>query len=72
MPSRWKKYGATSVLLVPAVVNAQQPYDDAWKLTQEEIRKALPLAHETGVVIAIENVWNGFLLQPPRSRPLRR
>jgi L-ribulose-5-phosphate 3-epimerase len=59
-----KRYGATSVLLVPAVVNKQVSYADAYKRSQEEIRKAIPAAEETGVVIAIENVWNQFLLSP--------
>jgi L-ribulose-5-phosphate 3-epimerase len=57
-----KKYGATSVLLVPAVVNEAISYSDAWTRSQEEIRKAIPLAKELGVKIAIENVWNNFLL----------
>ncbi|GMV26036.1 MAG: hypothetical protein AMXMBFR58_20670 [Phycisphaerae bacterium] len=56
--------GISSVLLVPAVVNKDQPYDQAWSLTVEEIRRTLPLAHQTGVQIAIENVWNNFLLSP--------
>jgi hexulose-6-phosphate isomerase len=30
----------------------------------EEIRKVLPLAEKLNVCIAIENVWNGFLLSP--------
>jgi L-ribulose-5-phosphate 3-epimerase len=59
-----KKYGAKSVLLVPAVVNKQVSYADAYKRSQEEIRKAIPLAQELGVAIAIENVWNQFLLSP--------
>jgi hexulose-6-phosphate isomerase len=59
-----KKFGSISILLVPAVVNADMPYDDAWNLSQEQIRKALPLARDCGVKIAIENVWNGFLLSP--------
>lgn len=59
-----KKYGAKSVLLVPAVVNKQVSYADAYKRSQEEIRKAIPLAQELGVIIAIENVWNQFLLSP--------
>jgi len=59
-----KKYGAKSVLLVPAVVDKQVSYADAYKRSQEEIRKAIPLAQELGVVIAIENVWNQFLLSP--------
>lgn len=59
-----KAYGGTSVLLVPAVVNKQTSYADAYTRSQEEIRKVLPLARETGIQIAIENVWNGFLLSP--------
>lgn len=59
-----KQYGAASVLLVPAVVNAQVSYAEAWDRSQAEIRKALPLAQELGVKIAIENVWNHFLLSP--------
>ena len=59
-----KKYGASSVLLVPAVVSKEVSYADAWTRSQEEIRKAIPLAEELGVKIAIENVWNNFLLSP--------
>jgi L-ribulose-5-phosphate 3-epimerase len=59
-----KAYGATSVLLVPAVVNKQVSYADAYTRSQTEIRKAIPLADELGVKIAIENVWNQFLLSP--------
>jgi len=62
-----KKYGAKSVLLVPAVVDKQVSYADAYKRSQEEIRKVIPLAQELGVVIAIENVWNQFLLSPLES-----
>ncbi len=59
-----KAYGATSVLFVPAVVNKQVSYKDAYTRSQTEIRKVLPLAQELGVKIAIENVWNHFLLSP--------
>src|SRR5438874_2921669 len=59
-----KRYGATSVLLVPAVVNKDVSYSDAYVRSQAEIRKAVPLAEELGVKIAIENVWNQFLLSP--------
>ena len=57
-------YGATTVLLVPAVVNKQVPYAAAYERSQTEIRKVLPLAEDLGVKIAIENVWNHFLLSP--------
>jgi hexulose-6-phosphate isomerase len=59
-----KRYGASSVLLVPAVVNKEVSYSDAYTRSQAEIRKAIPLAEELGVKIAIENVWNQFLLSP--------
>ena len=59
-----KTYGATSVLLVPAVVNKEVSYADAYTRSQAEIRKVLPLAQELGVKIALENVWNNFLLSP--------
>lgn len=59
-----KAYGATSVLFVPATVTKQVSYTDAWTRSQAEIRKALPLANELNVKIAIENVWNQFLLSP--------
>ncbi len=59
-----KNYGGTTVLLVPAVVNDKIAYQDAYQRSQEEIRKILPVAEETGIKIAIENVWNNFLLSP--------
>lgn len=57
-------YGASSVLLVPAVVRKEVPYDVAYRRSQEEIRKVLPMAQELNVRIAIENVWNQFLMSP--------
>jgi hexulose-6-phosphate isomerase len=59
-----KAYGSSSVLLVPGVVNKKVSYDQVYERSQAEIRKAIPLAEELGVKIAIENVWNQFLLSP--------
>jgi len=59
-----KVWGSDAVLLVPAVVNSQTSYRDAWSRSQKEIRKLLPLAEELKIVIAIEEVWNKFLLSP--------
>ncbi len=59
-----KKYGGTTVLLVPAVVNADVSYDEAWERSTDEIKKMIPAARETGIKIAIENVWNNFLISP--------
>ena len=57
-------WGADTVLIVPAVVNAQVSYGDAYKRSQENIRKLIPLAEELRVILAIEEVWNKFLLSP--------
>jgi hexulose-6-phosphate isomerase len=59
-----KAYGASTVLLVPAVVNENVAYDDAYRRSQREIRRVLPMARDLGVKIAIENVWNHFLMSP--------
>ncbi|MGH9448770.1 MAG: sugar phosphate isomerase/epimerase family protein [Terriglobia bacterium] len=59
-----KLWGAHSVLLVPAVVNEQTSYRQAWARSQRQIRKLAPLAHELKVTIALEEVWNKFLLSP--------
>lgn len=59
-----KLWGADAVLLVPAVVNPEISYRDAWTRSQAQIRKLLPLAEELKTVIAIEEVWNKFLLSP--------
>ena len=57
-------WGADTVLLVPAVVNPQTSYRDAWTRSQEQIRKMIPLAAKLKVIIAVEEVWNKFLLSP--------
>jgi hexulose-6-phosphate isomerase len=56
-----KAYGGTSVLLVPAKVDAQATYEQCWERSQIEIKKAIPLAEELGIDILMENVWNDFL-----------
>jgi L-ribulose-5-phosphate 3-epimerase len=57
-------WGAGTVLLVPAVVNPQTSYRDAWKRSKEQIQRLIPLAQELKVIIAVEEVWNKFLLSP--------
>jgi hexulose-6-phosphate isomerase len=59
-----KLWGADTVLLVPAVVNPDTSYGDAWKRSQQQIRKLIPMAEDLKVVIAVEEVWNKFLLSP--------
>jgi len=58
-------WGADAVLLVPAVVNPATSYQQAWQRSQRVIReRLLPLARELKVTIAVEEVWNKFLLSP--------
>jgi len=57
-------WGAETVLLVPAVVNPQTSYQDAWVRSQQQIRNLLPMAEDLKVIIAVEEVWNKFLLSP--------
>jgi len=59
-----KLWGADTVLLVPAVVNPETSYKEAWTRSQAQIRKLIPLAEQLKVVIAVEEVWNKFLLSP--------
>ena len=59
-----KLWGADTVLLVPAVVNPDTSYAQAWERSQRQIRKLIPLAEELKVIIGIEEVWNKFLLSP--------
>jgi hexulose-6-phosphate isomerase len=56
--------GASTVLLVPGIVTEEVGYADAYKRSQDNIRKLLPAARELDVIIAVENVWNKFLLSP--------
>jgi L-ribulose-5-phosphate 3-epimerase len=57
-------YGADTVLLVPGRVTESVSYDECWTRSVEEIKKLIPLAISLKVKIAIENVWNNFLLSP--------
>jgi hexulose-6-phosphate isomerase len=60
-----KLWGADAVLLVPAVVRPDTTYQQAWQRSQPQIKKLIPLAKELGVIIAVEEVWNKFLLSAP-------
>jgi L-ribulose-5-phosphate 3-epimerase len=60
-----KLWGADTVLLVPAVVNPETSYRDAWTRSQKVVKeRILPLAQELKVVVGMEEVWNKFLLSP--------
>jgi L-ribulose-5-phosphate 3-epimerase len=59
-----KALGADILLLVPAVVNAKTRYVHAYERSQRQIRRLIPLAQRLKVVIAVEEVWNNFLMSP--------
>ena len=60
-----KLWGADVVLLVPAVVDATTSYGEAWTRSQRVIReRLLPVARDAKIIIAVEEVWNKFLLSP--------
>jgi L-ribulose-5-phosphate 3-epimerase len=59
-----KLWGADAVLLVPAVVNPQTSYHDAWTRSVKQIQGLLSTAAELKVAIDVEEVWNKFLLSP--------
>ena len=65
-------YGADAVLLVPAVVRSDTTYEQAWERSQREIRKLIPLAEKHDVMIAVEDVWNKFLLTARDFPPVHR
>lgn len=58
------KYGSKCVLLVPGRVTEKVSYDMVYRRSQAEIKKLVPMAEDLGITIAIENVWNQFLLSP--------
>jgi hexulose-6-phosphate isomerase len=65
--------GADTVLVVPGWVgapfaNGVVRYDRAYENAQKALAKLAPYAEGAGVAIAVENVWNKFLLSPREMR----
>ena len=60
--------GADTVLVIPGVVNSEVSYEQAWQRSLPHIKNLAPLAEKANVTIAIENVWNKFLLSPLEFR----
>ncbi|WP_372947905.1 sugar phosphate isomerase/epimerase family protein [Mariniphaga sp.] len=63
-----KDFGADTVLVVPGVVNEIVPYEQAYVTAMNSIRELIPFAEKTGIQIALENVWNNFLISPVEAR----
>lgn len=69
----WLK--AKTLLTIPGAVDvffnptrAVTRYDEIWERSVEGLKRVLPLAEDSGVVLGIENVWNKFLLSPLEMR----
>lgn len=60
--------GAQALLVVPGVVDEQTPYDAAIENALDSLARLRDLAEKLRVAIAIENVWNKFLLSPTEMR----
>ncbi len=70
-----KALGADTVLLVPGSVSVEfvpeRPvvaYDVCWERALAALNRLKPVAEENEVAIAVENVWNKFLLSPLEMR----
>ena len=63
-----KDLGGDTVLVVPGVVNEKISYEQAYITSQNAIRELIPYAEKTGMQIALENVWNNFLLSPVEAK----
>lgn len=59
-----KQLGGTTVLMYPGNVDKDNPYHLVFNALIESTREAVPMARETGVKIALENVWNNIFLSP--------
>ncbi len=67
--------GAETILYLPGMVSAvfipdyvPQRYDLVDKRAKEALKELIPYAEKVGVKIAVENVWNRFLLSPIEMR----
>ncbi len=50
--------------MVPAVVTPEVSYRQAWDRSTAQIKELIPDAEKNGIKLAIEEVWNKFLLSP--------
>ncbi|MEZ5106092.1 MAG: sugar phosphate isomerase/epimerase family protein [Draconibacterium sp.] len=63
-----KDFGGDTVLVVPGVVNEKVSYEQAYITSLNTVRELIPYAEKTGIQIALENVWNNFLISPLEAK----
>jgi L-ribulose-5-phosphate 3-epimerase len=56
--------GCNKVLLVPGVVNKQVDHAQCWQRSIEGIKRCVETAEKSKCYIAVENVWNQFIIDP--------
>lgn len=63
--------GVKTILVIPGAVDVAwdpsipvTPYQEVWDNATASLQELLPLAADRGVTLALENVWNKFLLGP--------
>lgn len=59
-----KELGGTTVLMYPGKVDKDLPYAKVYEALIKSTREVLPVAQETGIKIALENVWNNLFVSP--------
>lgn len=59
-----KLLGADSILLVPGGMLDGMSLDESWKNSIANLKAVEPIIRESGITVALENVWNGFFLSP--------
>ena len=71
--TRW--LGSDAYLFVPGAVDVfflpdaeVIPYEVCYERASEAVKQLVPTAEKLGVSLAIENVWNKFLLSPLEMR----
>lgn len=62
--------GSGAVLLHPGQLTAEGTYQQAWDDFVRDMREVAKVAEANQAAIAIENVWNKFLLSPKEIREL--
>ncbi|HXI16913.1 MAG TPA: sugar phosphate isomerase/epimerase family protein [Chloroflexota bacterium] len=67
---RAKWLGADTVLLHPGQLKPETRYDQVWEWVRDTLKAVIPHAERHGVALAIENVWNKFMLSPTEMRQL--
>ena len=66
-----KWIGAETILVVPGATRVAWdpsrpviPYRQVWENAQASLKRLIPVAEKLGINIALENVWNRFLISP--------